>query len=139
MFSKIGKYAEIVLEDGGGLEVVFRVETEDFSVLLALVGESLPGLRHFVVIMNGLDGLLEADGDDEAKDDGGDVDEEVSPGVSGVFGRVYVEHWALLLLWTMVEIGGRAKSVTAARRSFGEVVSQVSLDVERIDQRRVAG
>jgi hypothetical protein len=106
---------------------------------LALVRESLPGLRHFVVIMNGLDGLLEADGDDEAKDDGGDVDEEVSPGVSGVFGRVYVEHWALLLLWTMVEIGGWAKSVTAARRSFGEVVSQVSLDVERIDQRRVAG
>jgi hypothetical protein len=30
--------------------------------------------------------LLEADGDDEAEDDGGDMDEEVSPGIGGVVG-----------------------------------------------------
>jgi hypothetical protein len=39
-----------------------------------------------------LDGLLEADGDEQADDDGGDVDEEVFPGVGGFVGRVYVEH-----------------------------------------------
>ena len=33
-------------------------------------------------------------GDEEAEDDGGDVDEEVAPGVGGVVGRVDVEHGA---------------------------------------------
>jgi hypothetical protein len=40
--------------------------------------------------MDCLDRLLEADGDEKADDDGGDVDEEVSPGVGGVSGRVDV-------------------------------------------------
>ena len=43
-----------------------------------------------IVMVDGFDGLLEADGDDEADDDGGDVDEEVFPGVRrfrGVGGR----------------------------------------------------
>ena len=43
-----------------------------------------------------LDCLFEADGDQEADDDGGDVDEEVAPGVGGVVGRVDVEHGRLL-------------------------------------------
>jgi hypothetical protein len=37
-----------------------------------------------------LDGLFEADGDEKADDDGGDVDEEVSPGVGGGVGWVDV-------------------------------------------------
>ena len=41
---------------------------------------------NLMVVMDGFDGLLEADGDEQAEDDGGDVDEEVSPGVGGVFG-----------------------------------------------------
>jgi hypothetical protein len=41
-----------------------------------------------------LDGLLEANGDEQAEDDGGDVDEEVSPGAGGVMGGVDVEHGA---------------------------------------------
>jgi len=39
-----------------------------------------------------LDGLFEADGDEEAYDNGGNVDEEVLPCVGGVVGWVYVEH-----------------------------------------------
>jgi hypothetical protein len=35
-------------------------------------------------------GLLKADGDEQAYDDGGDVDEEVAPGVGGFVGRVDV-------------------------------------------------
>jgi hypothetical protein len=35
---------------------------------------------------------LQAYSDDEADDDGGDVDEEVLPGVGGFVGRVDVEH-----------------------------------------------
>ena len=46
-----------------------------------------------------LDCLFEADGDQEADDDGGDVDEEVAPGVGGVAGWVNVEHGLLLYSW----------------------------------------
>jgi hypothetical protein len=45
--------------------------------------------------VNRLDGLFEADGDEQADDDGGDVDEEVAPGVGGLVGRVDVEHGVL--------------------------------------------
>jgi hypothetical protein len=60
--------------------------------LLALLMEPLAQLGGFVVMMQGFDSLLEADGDDEADDDGGDVDEEVAPGVGGGVGWVDVEH-----------------------------------------------
>jgi hypothetical protein len=45
-----------------------------------------------MAVVQYLDGLLEADGYEESDYDGGDVDEEVSPGVSGVWGRVDVQH-----------------------------------------------
>jgi hypothetical protein len=45
-----------------------------------------------VSVVDGLDGLLQADGDEQANTDGGDVDEEVFPGVSGGVGRVDIEH-----------------------------------------------
>jgi hypothetical protein len=34
-----------------------------------------------MAVVEELDGLLETDGDEQANDDGGDVDEEVAPGV----------------------------------------------------------
>jgi hypothetical protein len=45
-----------------------------------------------MTVDQGLDRLLQADGDEQADDDGGDVDEEVFPGVGGLVGRVDVEH-----------------------------------------------
>ena len=45
-----------------------------------------------VAAVKELDGLLEADGDEQANADGGDMDEEVAPGVGGLVGRVDVEH-----------------------------------------------
>jgi hypothetical protein len=45
-----------------------------------------------MAVVDRLDRLLQTDGDDEADDDGGDVDEEVFPGVGGFVGRVNVEH-----------------------------------------------
>ena len=49
-----------------------------------------------MAMVDELDGLLEADGDEETDDDGGDVDEEVAPGVCGVVWWVDVEHGRLL-------------------------------------------
>jgi hypothetical protein len=43
-----------------------------------------------------LDGLFEADRDQQADDEGGDVDEEVAPGVGRVGRRVDVEQGSLL-------------------------------------------
>jgi hypothetical protein len=50
--------------------------------------------------MDVLDNLFQADGDEEADADGGDVDPEVSPRVRGVLGRVYVEHGTNFRGWS---------------------------------------
>jgi hypothetical protein len=42
------------------------------------------------MVVEGFDGLLETDGDNEADNDGSDVDEEVAPGVNGFVGCVDV-------------------------------------------------
>jgi hypothetical protein len=56
-------------------------------------------LLKLMALMKVLHGLFESDGDQEADDDGGDVDEEVAPGVGGVVGWVYVEHGGGFLGW----------------------------------------
>jgi hypothetical protein len=70
--------------------------TERFAVLFALLRESVPSLLYFVVMMDALDGLLEPHRNDEADDDGGDMDEKVSPRVNGFIGWMYVEHARVL-------------------------------------------
>jgi hypothetical protein len=60
-----------------------------------------------MAVVEVLDGLFEADGDEESEDDGGDVDEEVAPGAGGVVGWVDVEHgdglrWSL---WRLRDLG----------------------------------
>ncbi len=64
----------------------------DVDVALALAAEVGDELFSFEVVVDGFDGLLEADGDEQADADGGDVEEEVLPGVSGLVGWVDVEH-----------------------------------------------
>jgi hypothetical protein len=59
---------------------------------LGLVVQVLEELLTLVMMVDELNRLLETDGDDEADDDGGDVDEEVFPGVDGLVGRVDVER-----------------------------------------------
>ena len=60
--------------------------------LFGLAGEGRLQVAAFVGTVQGLNRLLEADGDEQAHADGGDVDEEVFPGVGGFVGRVDVEH-----------------------------------------------
>jgi hypothetical protein len=45
-----------------------------------------------LAMVDGFDGLFEADGDEETDDDGGDVNEEVAPGVGGGVRWMDVEH-----------------------------------------------
>ena len=54
--------------------------------------ESSSGLGYLVMVMNALDNLLEAYGNEQADDDGGDVDEKVSRGVNSVIGWVHIKH-----------------------------------------------
>jgi hypothetical protein len=56
--------------------------------------------------MKMLNGLFQADGDDQAKNNGGDMDEELAPGTSGVVRRMYIEHGGWLL-----RKGGRVGSI----------------------------
>jgi hypothetical protein len=45
-----------------------------------------------ITVVEEFDGLLEADGEEEADRDGANVDEEVGPGVSGFVRSVDVDH-----------------------------------------------
>ena len=48
-------------------------------------------------VVNVLDDLFKANGDDEPNDDRRDMDEETSPGMRALVGRMDVEHaWILL-------------------------------------------
>jgi hypothetical protein len=67
----------------------------DEEVALGFHAHLLVELGALAAVVEGFDGLLEGDGDEEADADGGDVDEEVSPGVGGGVGRVDVEHGAV--------------------------------------------
>jgi hypothetical protein len=62
------------------------------AILFALDAERLAGFGDLLAVVEVFDGLLEADSDKEANDDGGDVDEEVAPSAGGVVGWVDVKH-----------------------------------------------
>jgi hypothetical protein len=66
-------------------------------VRFSFQAKSFACISCLVAVVKELDGLFEAYGDEEADDDGGDVNEEVSPAVDGSVGRLDVEHAAELL------------------------------------------
>src|SRR5437764_4249061 len=69
-----------------------EVAVDDLKVLFGLVVEVLLELVALVAVVNSFDGLLEGYGDEQANDDGGNVDEEVAPGAGGVVCGVDVEN-----------------------------------------------
>ena len=74
----------------GVQDLVFKLKT--MEIQLSLSAQGFAGLGHLAVMVDGLDRLLKADGDEQSDTDGGDVDKEVFPGVGGFVGRVHVEH-----------------------------------------------
>ena len=57
-------------------------------------------LRHPVPMMEKLDRLFKADGDEQTDHDRGNVDEEVFPSMNSLV-RVYIEHCRCILLWAI--------------------------------------
>jgi len=80
----------------GPLEVAVDVGAQEDDVAFGLGAHLLHQHLSLVAMVEGFDGLLEADGDEQADADGGDVDEEVAPGVGGFVGWVDVEHGRVL-------------------------------------------
>jgi hypothetical protein len=75
-------------------------ESQLIHIVKVKAGVSEDALSHLVelmLMMEVFDGLLEAYGDEEPDDDGGNVDEEIAPGAGGVVGGMDVEHRSLLL------------------------------------------
>jgi hypothetical protein len=79
-------------ERGGFVVVELVIEIDDMEVLSGFDAKVVFQLMALVTVVEGLDGLLETDGDEQADGDGGDMDEEVSPGAGGVVGGMDVEH-----------------------------------------------
>jgi hypothetical protein len=64
------------------------VEVVCVLVLLTFLGKCPPGFGGELAMVQILDGLLEPDGDEDAKDDGGEVNEEVAAGEAAVVRRI---------------------------------------------------
>ncbi len=71
---------------------IVDIGQRDVEVAQTFGVEVFVQLVELMAMVEVFDGLLEADGDEQADDDGGDVDEEVFPSVGGFVGRVDVEH-----------------------------------------------
>ena len=82
--------ADVAVEDGDGVAHVGDVAMVAEDVGFALGAEALAGLFDFVMVLDHDHELFEAERDDEADDDGRDMDQEVAPGVDGMFRRMNV-------------------------------------------------
>lgn len=76
-----------------GVYVLFK----DGQIVLGFDLHLLDQFGTLMTMMDGLNGLLQADGDQQPQNNGGDVDEEVFLGGGGVVGRVYIKHGGVLL------------------------------------------
>ena len=92
MLLEIGKDLQIVLQLSGYESEILCIPGKGLSVVFALVAEKFASFGNLVAMVKEFDGLFDANGNDEAYDDGGDVNEEVAPCGGGVMGRVDVEH-----------------------------------------------
>lgn len=113
------------------LEILhLQVAVDDLQVLRGLVAEIFLELTALVAVMEKLDGLFKGDGDEEAENDGGDVNEEVAPGSGGVVRRVNVQHGVVLLriLGILGNLGARLRSGRLRVRRFGRRRRRVHLD-----------
>ena len=99
MLLDVAEDDEVVFELGHLPAPLLDIFGDVLAVGFGLLREGFAGFAEFVVLVDALDGLLESDGDEQADDDGGDVDEEVAPGVGGVVRGMDVEHGGLRLDW----------------------------------------
>lgn len=84
-------FGEVLFMRMQGVDIV----SGDLCVVFDLFDEPLASVFPFMAMVEKLDGLLQTDGDEQADDDSGDVDEEVLPGVRGFVRRMNIEHgWA---------------------------------------------
>jgi hypothetical protein len=81
-----------VVQVGHRHDVVLDVLVVEADVFLLLVAQRRTGIADLVAVVEGLDGLLEPDGDEQTDDDRCNMDEEVFPRVRGLVRRVDVEH-----------------------------------------------
>ena len=106
-FISLGKVFELnaSTDDGGLVEgddvsveirqspaQTFEIAVGESPIALRLGMELLLQLIALMMVVDGFDGLLEADGDEQAHADGGDVDEEIFPAMRGFVRRMYIEH-----------------------------------------------
>src|SRR5277367_1224545 len=99
MLLEIEQCGEICLQ-GTFLTAKFLInERVSATILLAFDTEGPTRLGDLVAMVDVFYGLFEAYGDEEAEDDGGDVDEEVAPGRGGVVSGVDVERGGWFLVW----------------------------------------
>jgi hypothetical protein len=98
MFAQVLEDAQVVMQVPHGRDVPLDVLMEQRDVLVPFLLQRRARLRDLVTMVEELDGLLQSDGNEQADDDGRDMDEEVFQGVDGFVGSVDVEHGYCMFL-----------------------------------------
>jgi hypothetical protein len=88
----VDEHSEIGLEVGNAAKKSASLQGEKEEILLAFNPQGLARLGYLMPVVEELDGLLEADGDEDAEDDRGEVNEEVAARGGGVVRWMDVDH-----------------------------------------------
>jgi hypothetical protein len=90
MSTQIGEGLQAAQQNGGVAAEFVACTCKDNLVYAALLGERATHLRDFLPVVEVLDGLREADSNEQTYDDSGEVDKEGFPRVYGLVGSVDV-------------------------------------------------
>ena len=92
MVPQVLEDAQVVMQVRHGHDVPLDVLMEKRDVVLHFFMQRRASFSDFVTMMDDLDSLFQRDSDEQADDDGRDMDEEVFPSVNAFVGSVDVEH-----------------------------------------------
>ena len=90
--ANILEHPQIVAQHGKSQKPTPLVRREIVAIALQLSLQRLTSFPKLVVLVNPLDHLFETDGDQQADDDGRDMDEEIAPAMDCGVGCVNFEH-----------------------------------------------
>jgi hypothetical protein len=92
MRPNVDEHGEVGLEVRNAAKKSASLQGKKEKILLAFSAQGLMRLGYLMTVVYELDGLLEANGEEEAYADCADVDEEVGPGVVRLVRDVDVDH-----------------------------------------------
>ena len=93
MVPDVKQHREVGFEIGSAAQKFASLNGAETEILFAFGLKGGASLRDLMAMVDVLDGLLKADGDEDAEDDDEKMSEEIAEGESAVVCRMDVNHW----------------------------------------------